>query len=182
MKYEEFMDYYLAISIGLDRHSVVNIYGSAFEGVIDNMVYSDSPEDNMFVIIDGLDEGYNRNVMEVELRGASPVDIGEFHKINCMHTDGINQGTIFVGDYRIKPKKVKSQYSDYTIPAGHTGFITNVYGKDVSLQIKETEFMEVNRIDGNFCFKVPFKVTEMSDIRLVSAWPAGIQVILIEGV
>jgi hypothetical protein len=169
MIFHDFMDHYLAIAIGLERHEVVNVYGKTNTNNIfasdELFIWSTSEGDNengsgaKEITIKGIDITYTEHEQTIELNGLSPVRISDFLGINEMYVEragdfGYNLGIISVGipgiaNKQLEVKKAvifegKNVYynASYSVPISKRAYITTMHSiedKIISLTIKESD-------------------------------------------
>ncbi len=193
MKYEQYIDYYLAVAIGLDNHEVVNVYGfpgSQLEGAQTVKVKTDNKQDvnSVIVEVEGLDISYNRiyeNVEFIDSRVAHTKT--EFIRINkATVISGVNKGSIEVGNLVIPSGLGEAMSCSYTIPRNYEGYITSVSSpndEDMFLFTRENNITrKVLAFRGQHFFKIPYKVNSCTDIGLdsISKLDGSIQIMLLE--
>lgn len=200
MKYPDFMDYYLAIAIGLDNHEVVDVYGFGGEFLNEDRplkiktsrkedVINDISEDGIHVEIFGLDVNFNRISETVKFEESRVVHTkSNFYRVNsaCV-TNGINIGDISIDKFLVIPSMIgNAMNSNYTLPNNMEGYITTLYNpndEDMSLIIRNGQSIKkVLSFRGFYEFKVPYKVKPATDIVLRSdnLLDGSMQIILLE--
>jgi len=209
----------LQVSRGLVRDAEVrNIFGfnptigdsfiAAWENNVDYVypnttlqmtaVSSNTSDTAVTILINGLDENYNRKSNTITLNGTSNVSIGEFFRINDVITlSGNALGNVTIANSGTTYAKVdagtgKNQASIFTVPAGHefylyridafcaTASINNRHlffrnfirqANGTILRVAETSFLEQMNIQR----RIPFRYAEKTDIQLQLRSSTGTQ-------
>ena len=192
MKYPDFMDYNLAISIGLDGHEVVNVNGTSnlnfYNG--DSVLFISSSSDlddynnegAQVVQINFLTDNYNESSIEIELNGQQPIELDSIHRINSIEVVQAgeyrsNDGKISIYDFdrvyhEILPGQNKSSSCNYSVPLECCGYIYYMQALEqdnFDVYIEEDGILAKVFSFTNFMkFKVPYKVLPGSDIIIKS--------------
>jgi hypothetical protein len=159
-------------------------------------VSSSASDTAVTIIIAGLDGNYDRKSATVTLNGTTPVNIGEFFRINDVITlsgNAVGNVTIANGGTtyaRMDAGTGKNQASIFTVPAGYefylyridafsaTASLNNRYlffrnfaqqPNGVVLRVAETTFLEQMNIQR----RIPFRYGEKTDIQLQVKSSAG---------
>jgi hypothetical protein len=152
-------------------------------------VSSNTSDTAVTILINGLDENYNRKSNTVTLNGSSNVSIGSFYRINDVITlSGNALGNVTIANNNVTYAKInagtgKNQASIFTVPAGHEFYLYRIDAFCASasqnnrflffrnfvrqpngtiLQIAQTSFLEQMNIQR----RIPFRYAEKTDIQL----------------
>jgi hypothetical protein len=152
-------------------------------------VSSNTSDTAVTILINGLDENYNRKSNTVTLNGSSNVSIGSFYRINDVITlSGNALGNVTIANNDVTYAKInagtgKNQASIFTVPAGHEFYLYRIDAFCASasqnnrflffknfvrqpngtiLQIAQTSFLEQMNIQR----RIPFRYAEKTDIQL----------------
>jgi hypothetical protein len=152
-------------------------------------VSSNTSDIAVTILINGLDENYNRKSNTITLNGTSNVSIGEFFRINDVITlSGNALGNVTIANSGTTYAKVdagagKNQASIFTVPAGHEFYLYRIDAfcatasinnrhlffrnfvrqpNGTILQVAQTSFLEQMNIQR----RIPFRYAEKSDIQL----------------
>jgi acetyltransferase-like isoleucine patch superfamily enzyme len=152
-------------------------------------VSSNTSDIAVTILINGLDENYNRKSNTITLNGTSNVGIGEFFRINDVITlSGNALGNVTIANSGTTYAKVdagagKNQASIFTVPAGHEFYLYRIDAfcatasinnrhlffrnfvrqpNGTILQVAQTSFLEQMNIQR----RIPFRYAEKSDIQL----------------
>jgi len=152
-------------------------------------VSSSASDTAVTILILGLDGNYDRKSATVTLTGTTPVNIGEFFRINDVITlsgNAVGNVTIANGGTtyaRMNAQTGKNQASIFTVPAGFEFYLYRIDAfcataslnnrhlffrnfvqqpNGVVLQVAKTSFLETMNIQR----RIPFKYAEKTDIQL----------------
>jgi hypothetical protein len=161
-------------------------------------VSSNTSDTAVTILINGLDENYNRKSNTITLNGTSAVGIGEFFRINDVITlSGNAIGDVTIANNAVTYAKMtagtgKNQASIFTVPAGYEFYLYRIdafcataslnnrnlffrnflrQANGTILRIAETSFLEQMNIQR----RIPFRYVEKSDIQLQLRSSAGSQ-------
>ena len=161
-------------------------------------VSSNTSDTAVTILINGLDENYNRKSNTITLNGTSAVGIGEFFRINDVITlSGNALGNVTIANSGTTYAQVnagtgKNQASIFTVPAGYEFYLYRIdafcataslnnrnlffrnfvrQANGTILRIAETSFLEQMNIQR----RIPFRYVEKSDIQLQLRSSAGSQ-------
>jgi hypothetical protein len=161
-------------------------------------VSSNTSDTAVTILINGLDENYNRKSNTITLNGTSAVGIGEFFRINDVITlSGNAIGDVTIANNAVTYAQVnagtgKNQASIFTVPAGYEFYLYRIdafcataslnnrnlffrnfvrQANGTILRIAETSFLEQMNIQR----RIPFRYVEKSDIQLQLRSSAGSQ-------
>jgi hypothetical protein len=209
----------LQVSRGLVRDAEVrNIFGfnptigdsfiAAWENNVDYVypnttlqmtaVSSNTSDTAVTILINGLDENYNRKSNTITLNGTATVNVGEFFRINDVITlSGNAVGNVTIANSGVTYAKMnagtgKNQASIFTVPAGHEFYLYRIDAfcasaslnnrilffrnfvrqpNETILQVAQTSFLEQMNIQR----RIPFRYAEKTDIQLQLRSSAGTQ-------
>jgi hypothetical protein len=167
-------------------------------------VSSSASDTAVTILILGLDGNYDRKSATVTLTGTTPVNIGEFFRINDVITlsgNAVGNVTIANGGVtyaRMDAGTGKNQASIFTVPAGFEFYLYRIDAfcasasqnnrflffrnfvrqpNGVVLQVAQTSFLE----NMNIQRRIPFRYGEKTDIQLQVKSSAGSQEIGVFG-
>jgi hypothetical protein len=167
-------------------------------------VSSSASDTAVTILILGLDGNYDRKSATVTLTGTTPVNIGEFFRINDVITlsgNAVGNVTIANGGVtyaRMDAGTGKNQASIFTVPAGFEFYLYRIDAfcasasqnnrflffrnfvrqpNGVLLQVAQTSFLEQMNIQR----RIPFRYGEKTDIQLQVRSSAGTQEIGVFG-
>jgi hypothetical protein len=167
-------------------------------------VSSSASDTAVTILILGLDGNYDRKSATVTLTGTTPVNIGEFFRINDVITlsgNAVGNVTIANGGVtyaRMDAGTGKNQASIFTVPAGYEFYLYRIDAfcasasqnnrflffrnfvrqpNGVLLQVAQTSFLEQMNIQR----RIPFRYGEKTDIQLQVRSSAGTQEIGVFG-
>lgn len=146
-------------------------------------------DDSKIVTVIGLDEDYNEITENITITGSTGAGTKLFKRINRAYThDNLTNIDILVNSVivqKISIGKGTTLNTNYTIPAGYTGFITQgsctcAYTADATVDMYIHYFgngfinghsLEVSGAGGQYLFKftIPVKITEKCDIDVRAA-------------
>jgi hypothetical protein len=152
-------------------------------------VVSSSDSDTTTMVVEGLDDSYNEVSETFTLTGTSPTAAGSqtFARVHRAYMTGtatnvgkisIKQGTTIVGE--IAADMGQSLTTNFTIPAGKTGYLLSMQAGASKNQVADIFFFQrpfggAFRVAGTFSlnqtnqtadFAVPIKFTEKTDVEM----------------
>jgi hypothetical protein len=167
-------------------------------------VSSSASDTAVTILILGLDGNYDRKSATVTLTGTTPVNIGEFFRINDVITiSGNAVGNVTIANDGVTYARMdagtgKNQASIFTVPAGYEFYLYRIdafcasasqnnrflffrnfvqQSNGVLLQVAQTSFLEQMNIQR----RIPFRYAEKTDIQLQVRSSAGTQEIGVFG-
>lgn len=161
-------------------------------------VSSNTSDTAVTILVNGLDENYDRKSNTVTLNGTSAVNIGSFFRINDVITlSGNAVGDVTIANNATTYAKMnagtgKNQASIFTVPAGYEFYLYRIdafcataslnnrvlffrnfvrQSNGTILQVAQTSFLEQMNIQR----RIPFRYAEKSDIQMQVRSSAGEQ-------
>jgi len=192
MKYPDYMDYYLSMSINQDGHEVVNVYGNCvlpvYSGNSDLIISSNSEIDHyegegaQVVKVNMLTNNFDASAIEVDMEGTTPIEIDGIHRIQSIEV--VKAGGLYTNDGMITlydsenvycimgERQGKSLHCHYTIPYDKCGYIVSMHTDSDDVFDVFTRCDDVITKQFSFSkwvkFKAPFKIVGGTDIMLKS--------------